>query len=218
MDKLTSKENLSSFDAVFEFHRKQGHAIGETALESKTQRPPLPAAIRAQRLRLMIEECAETVVAYHEGNLLEFVDGLCDTLYVVAGTAVALGVGYDDKWMLYDSGHPVHLPSTTDENFQRCVTSMTVSIAQLCLTLHSTSSAENTRYFLEGAVIKLNQLAAYCNAPFIECFREVQRANMTKRANRAAAVERGQGMKYGDTDPKGEGYEPANLKPLLGIE
>lgn len=44
------------------------------------------------RIRLMSEESAETCRAVYNGNVTEAIDGLCDILYVVLGTAVAFGI------------------------------------------------------------------------------------------------------------------------------
>ena len=53
--------------------------------------PKLPE--RAElRAKLILEEAEETAAALRRGDLIETIDGLCDTLYVVFGTAVEMGI------------------------------------------------------------------------------------------------------------------------------
>lgn len=94
--------------AVAEFHRETEGTIGlETAIRD-----------RELRAKLIMEEAVETVAAlgfhvtaeineptcdprvtvasfeklFHEPDLIEYIDGMCDLIYVVAGSAVAAGV------------------------------------------------------------------------------------------------------------------------------
>jgi predicted HAD superfamily Cof-like phosphohydrolase len=77
-----SVETNPWLDMVHEFHEKMGCTIGNSM------------AIRDVELRcsLIQEECNETLKAIREGNLKEAIDGICDTIYVLLGTAVAFGV------------------------------------------------------------------------------------------------------------------------------
>lgn len=64
--------------------------------EARGERVPLVLRNRviALRLRLMMEELGETAVALQEGTSREkLLDGLCDLLYVVVGTAHVCGFG-----------------------------------------------------------------------------------------------------------------------------
>lgn len=67
---------------VREWHRKFNVSIG------------FAPEIRNAELRasLIEEEARETVDAIRSGNLVEAIDGMCDLLYVVYGTAVSFGV------------------------------------------------------------------------------------------------------------------------------
>lgn len=67
---------------VEDFHRKFSIDIGEFPLIRK-------AELRAS---LIEEEAKETVDALRSGNLVEAIDGMCDLLYVVFGTAVTCGL------------------------------------------------------------------------------------------------------------------------------
>jgi hypothetical protein len=55
---------------------------------------------RIRRVELMVEELAETIKAMLDCNALEFLDGICDLLYVVFGTIVAFDLpaveGFDE--------------------------------------------------------------------------------------------------------------------------
>jgi predicted HAD superfamily Cof-like phosphohydrolase len=50
-------------------------------------------SVKVLRLRLHYEEMAELTIALHEHDRIGALDGICDTLYVVIGTAVAMGFG-----------------------------------------------------------------------------------------------------------------------------
>lgn len=67
---------------VREWHEKFGVNIGETPA---IRRPGLRAA-------LIEEEARETCEAIRRGDLIEAIDGMCDVLYVVFGTAVEFGI------------------------------------------------------------------------------------------------------------------------------
>ena len=69
-------------DQVTAFHRRFGHPVGERPAFS---RPELRAA-------LIREEAKETVDAIEAGDMVGTVDGLCDLLYVVIGTAIEMGI------------------------------------------------------------------------------------------------------------------------------
>jgi len=103
---------------VYEFHKATGGTVGDT----------ITIRDRELRAKLIMEEAVETVAAlgYHvtadifsvdgwsrndaEGDigsfakqfgqpdLEEFVDGMCDLIYVVAGSAVAAGVDLEDHF------------------------------------------------------------------------------------------------------------------------
>ena len=102
---------------VAEFHEKFGAPIGE--------RPANVSFPRAQlRARLILEETVETVVAlvgtsgarrlfselsltnYHTPSLVEVADGMCDTLYVVHGAAIEMGI---DLAPLFDEVHRTNM-------------------------------------------------------------------------------------------------------------
>jgi predicted HAD superfamily Cof-like phosphohydrolase len=70
---------------VEDFHRKFGHPVNDKPVWS---RPEL-------RAKLIEEEAKETVDAIRARNMIEAIDGMCDLLYVVFGTAVEFGIDLD---------------------------------------------------------------------------------------------------------------------------
>jgi predicted HAD superfamily Cof-like phosphohydrolase len=67
---------------VEDWHRAMGAPVGTTPA---IRRPEL-------RAELIWEEADETYTAIYGGDLVAAIDGLCDLLYVVYGTAVEFGV------------------------------------------------------------------------------------------------------------------------------
>ncbi len=73
------------FEDVAAFHAKHGITTPE--------RPALPDVdAYAFRKKFMHEELTEIDVAYADGDLVKFLDGLIDLTYVALGTAVLSGV------------------------------------------------------------------------------------------------------------------------------
>jgi predicted HAD superfamily Cof-like phosphohydrolase len=73
------------FNRVAAFHRAFGHPIGEL--------PNFPKQhVRNLRINLIGEELEEYCAAFAVGDRVKMADGLGDTLYVLAGTAVAYGI------------------------------------------------------------------------------------------------------------------------------
>lgn len=72
---------------VLDFHKTFKQPVGCGCEVGKLQ-----PGRRALRASLIEEEAAETVAAIKAGMLVSTIDGLCDTLYVVYGTAVEMGV------------------------------------------------------------------------------------------------------------------------------
>jgi predicted HAD superfamily Cof-like phosphohydrolase len=71
--------------AVHDFQAKFGQAY---------EGPPreLPASVAALRKKLLLEETTELVLAIDRGELDEMLDACVDLMYVVAGTANAMGM------------------------------------------------------------------------------------------------------------------------------
>lgn len=74
-----------------EFHQKYRHHMQDRPLG-----PPPPEVV-ILRMRLIAEEVGETFAAMHEAqDPVEILDGICDAIYVLAGTAVAYGLPLDE--------------------------------------------------------------------------------------------------------------------------
>lgn len=73
---------------VAEFHRAVDHPV---CASPAIRRPELRAG-------LIEEEARETIEAIRAGDLVESIDGLCDLLCVVYGTALEFGVDLGPFW------------------------------------------------------------------------------------------------------------------------
>lgn len=85
---------------VEEFHAATNCEIGKSP------------GIRFPQLRanLIHEEAIETVNAIKNGDLVEAIDGMCDLLYVVFGTAVSFGI---DLEPFFNEVHRTNMLKTT---------------------------------------------------------------------------------------------------------
>lgn len=70
---------------VHEFHVKFAQHYPSTPTE-------MPASIASLRKKLVLEEATELVLAIDRGELDEQLDACVDLIYVVIGTAIALGM------------------------------------------------------------------------------------------------------------------------------
>lgn len=75
---------MNHSDLLKEFHSKYGHFIGEV-------HQTVPMNVRKLRKDLIQEEIRETIDAIDENNLIEIADGICDSMYVLVGTAISYG-------------------------------------------------------------------------------------------------------------------------------
>ena len=76
---------------VERFHAKFGLAIGSNPVFLTDDRSVL-------RIKLIKEEMMETVDAIIEGDLVEIADGICDSIYVLLGTAIECGIDISPVW------------------------------------------------------------------------------------------------------------------------
>lgn len=81
---------------LVDFHKAMDLAVGESP------------AMRSPELRanLIEEEAKETVDAIRRGDMVEAIDGMCDVLYVVFGTAVDFGI---DLAPFFDEVHRTNM-------------------------------------------------------------------------------------------------------------
>lgn len=94
------------------FHKAMNLPVGDYAAP-KVSRPEL-------RADLIREEAGETTKALRENNMVETVDGLCDTVYVCFGAAVEYGVKLGELSLRPDHFAPTGkpgLPSGKDKEW-----------------------------------------------------------------------------------------------------
>lgn len=84
--------SLSNFLDVYRFHEKFGLVIGDNGPEL------LDKKLMQDRINFKYEELQEIVDAYNEGDLEKVADGLIDLVYVAMGTAVMMGLPWDNLW------------------------------------------------------------------------------------------------------------------------
>jgi predicted HAD superfamily Cof-like phosphohydrolase len=88
---MTDKRQPSNHDDVKEFHRKFGVPVRE--------RPQLlNEDEHLYRLRFLREELDEFHEAYEAGDLVKAFDALLDLAYVVHGTAIMMGLPWQEGW------------------------------------------------------------------------------------------------------------------------
>lgn len=52
----------------------------------------IPEKVKILRIRLMMEELSELIIAIHENDIVKVADALADLDYVVTGTAISFGI------------------------------------------------------------------------------------------------------------------------------
>jgi predicted HAD superfamily Cof-like phosphohydrolase len=78
----------SPLDLVADFHHAFNHPIASTPIDLET----LMADLTEKRLDWQQEEQDEAWEARTTGDRVKFVDAICDQLYFIYGTALALGI------------------------------------------------------------------------------------------------------------------------------
>ena len=76
---------------VQKFHAKFGIPIGTTPKRISDNRLEL-------RISLIQEDMKETIRAIDDVNLVEIADGICDSIYVLLGTAIEFGIDISPIW------------------------------------------------------------------------------------------------------------------------
>ena len=186
-------------DMVKTFHESNGVVI------NGNKNGPEVAVLR---IRLILEEFAETLVALHENNVTEVADGLTDLLYVIYGTAVSYGVKCRDTFT-----DPLGRPATEFEraDILRFTRLMMPRLQRVVVDL--AMAPNDSGAALEDLTTCICDTGARAwGFPMQELFAEVHRSNMTKTfAPKANHV----GGKYGAVKPKGPGYTAPNIVGIL---
>ena len=104
-------------DMVQEFHDKTGSDITDVAETSLVDYPLKMLGLRAN---LIEEEHAEVMDEFEMGTYTsELIKELCDLLYVIYGTGVALGVDLHDAFKVVHQSNMSKIPSNGDEILYR---------------------------------------------------------------------------------------------------
>ena len=188
-------------DMVQEFHESNGAVINGSKNGSE---------VAVLRLRLILEEWAETLVALHENNAVETADGLTDLLYVVYGTSVSYGVPCRDVFT-----EPLGRPAEKfdRDDILRFMRLMMPRLQRVVLAL--TMLPNDCGAALEDLATCICDTGARTwGFPMQELFTEVHRSNMTKTF---APKDNHSGGKYGVVNPKGPDYLAPDIAGLLGL-
>lgn len=104
-----AQASYSNYDDVYAFHEKMGMAPGTRPIR-------LPRAIFQNRIDFIHEELTETVEAYNDTDYEGVVDGLIDLVYVVLGTAVMMGLPWQQLWKEVHSANMRKKPGVSKRN------------------------------------------------------------------------------------------------------
>jgi len=196
--------NYRAFEAVKEFHQKNGAVIA-------TSPTLLPDSTMLLRQRLMLEELGELATACHDQDLEKVADGLCDLMYVVLGSCVSLGIPIEADFS--NAGFKAAVPSAAVT--VRYLADLSQAITNCILAILDRPVGEtlvSIKQVFDRAMSEINGLAFIYQIELETCFFEVHRANMSKNLGGAT-----DGKKYGASDAKGEGFQPPNLRPILRL-
>jgi NTP pyrophosphatase (non-canonical NTP hydrolase) len=195
----------TAFDAARDFALKNGQLVGdERQPRSLDQRTTL------LRQRLLLEELGEVAQAVHEGNLVDIADGLCDLLYVTMGAAAAVGLALEDSWPMMTARLPAAAPE--DGGQPAHLAQLAGVVVEIVAILNERFNEVWYRTRFAACVKHVAYVAYDFNIDLRRCYLEVHRSNLSKRLGGAS-----DGLKYGNGNPKGAGYTPPDLAPILGL-
>jgi predicted HAD superfamily Cof-like phosphohydrolase len=185
---------------VTKFHELNGAVINK---------PDSGPEVAVLRIRLIIEEYAETIAALHGNDVVETADGLADLLYVIYGAAVSYGVRCQDVFE-----RPITAPAESfdREDVLRFCRRITPRVQRACVAIDC-SHADRAEALATLAEELCAIGARVWGLPMRELFEEVHRSNMTKTFAGAKAAT---GGKYpAGVKAKGPGYEPPDIAGVL---
>lgn len=188
-------------EMVTEFHRANGAVIAGKDLRLE---------VAVLRMRLIVEEFAETCIALHTGNVIEAADGLVDLLYVIYGAAVTYDVECQDCTSM--SGKTPINGTFNPSAVLRFMCTMLLLLRRTCDAIAVAPLAcgpELSRLMAEVCTFGVYDLGF----PMRELFEEVHRSNMTKTFSPQTNTA---GGKYGaGSNPKGPNYRPPDISGIL---
>lgn len=185
---------LTGYEQVKEFHTVFCHPVLNT--EDTTILYTNPELVQF-RISLLAEEIKEFSDALEAKDYVEAVDALADTLYVLYGMCLVLGINFDQEIKTYTvpvPSKPISLDETKTYNFDtdsvpNSIDLLNRTLNELTLTTLEKNICEDGSTFVR---VKKQLCDLYCATiraaimikldPQVleECFAEVHRSNMTK--------------------------------------
>ena len=171
---------MTGYEQVGEFHEVFGHPLNnENVLNVFVEKPELDKF----RLALIEEEMNEFIDAIKNGDVIEAIDAIADTMYVVYGACHAFGINYDvvktNPNKMYDSYE-------NDDVFFNGENELDLEISNFKNVFNDLKSCCEEQDFnkvtncLDNVIKHCYTLASLFGVDINKCFDEVNRSNMTK--------------------------------------
>jgi len=189
---------MTTSETVAEFMRHIG-------METHTMPAKRPLEVGETRVRMIVEEFAETIVAANDGNIIELADGLADLLYVIVGAGVAYGAEVPIEF-ISPSITPYRPSAMSIIRFTRAYAEQLVDLT-IAIANDSMRHLGDALALLGGVV---TAYAAVWGMPLRELFIEVHRSNMSKNPGQIIGT-----AKYGPGGGKGPTYSPPDIAGIL---
>jgi predicted HAD superfamily Cof-like phosphohydrolase len=179
-------------ELVLEFNQKIGTVVnpGPTIVDERC---------KLLRMRLIAEELGETVVAMHEDNEELIADGICDLLYVIAGTAVSYGTELTEP-------NPNWRPFWAGDLFQFKTDRVSIMAQAMADLFHAMDRGDLSmlRFAVSALFNEVYLTGLGFGLPISALFQEVHRSNMTKDV-----------MNKHGKGGKGDVWQPPRLKEII---
>lgn len=175
----------SGYDMVKEFHQVFGHPV-ENVLQKQIFTDN-PEKVKF-RLSLISEEINEFLEACEKKDIVEAVDALADTMYVVYGTFLVLGQNYNNydcaQYSVYSfrsKNDPYNIFKNEDKLAKLDIETQTLdsnykNLEKAC----ENKDMTNTLKYLDLIIASCYVLSSIFDVNIDNCFEEVHRSNMTK--------------------------------------
>lgn len=214
-----SKLHFNPMQCIVDFHTK-------FELSPQPELGELPIDLGTFRKNFLLEEFAEMQHSWQQRDIIHFTDALVDLDYVLLGTAYLAGYTISAhrsdtlEWDLYEKANTFYFRNIYAAGLGPRLPSgqeMSLLVFQIATLIHQSLTVIDDKYFVDdNVVMRLHQIiwrvASRMRLPFVECWQEVQRANMSKvRAARPADSKRGSGFDV----IKPEGWQPPAFDPIF---
>lgn len=188
-------------DCVQEFHEAFGHLVFHD--------PAIPPEeIIFLRRSLIREEIEETVHSMEKGSTVGIVDGVCDILYVVAGTSLCFGVPLNEPDDIDSNG----LSEFPTLSMIHTLISVGLIVDKAIVDFHREGYKDHLslKVALDLLTFVSIQITSSLGLEIKELFDEVHRSNMDKLGPDGKPIYREDKKVL-----KPEGWEPPNLIPII---